>query len=59
MENTEGAKTRILALTNCLEAGPEAAFGGGEVGHQAHACSLPSGFIGQLEFLEVTWRAKE
>ena len=55
VENSEGARTRILALTNCLEAGPEAARGGGEVGyHKEHACCLPSGFIGQLGFLDVT-----
>ena len=56
MENSEGAKTRILAFTNCFEAGPEVARGGGEVGHhKEHACCLPSGFIGQLGFLDVTW----
>ena len=55
VENSEGARTRILALTNCLEAGPEVARGGGEVGHhKEHACCLPSGFIGQLGFLDVT-----
>ena len=43
---------RILALTNCLEAGPEEALGGGEAGHQqAQASRLPSGFIWQLWFV--------
>ena len=56
MEDTEGAKLRILALTCCLEAGPEVAPGGGEAGHhKEHACCLPFGFIGQLGFLDVTW----
>ena len=56
MENSEGAKTRILTFTNCLEAGSEVARGGGEVGHhKEHACCLPFGFIGQLGFLDVTW----
>ena len=56
VENSEGAKTRILAFTNCLEAGPEVARGGGEAGHhKEHACCLPFGFIGQLGFLDVTW----
>ena len=39
MGNTEGAGMRILALTNCLETGPEVALGGGEVSHHlAQSC---------------------
>ena len=55
MEDTEGAKLRLLALACCLEAGPEGVLAGGEVGHHlAHACCLPFGFIWQLGFADVT-----
>ena len=49
VEDTEGAGMRILPLTNCLEAGPEGAHGGGEAGRrQLLGCCLPSGLLGQL-----------